>query len=84
MTNRVRRDFTEDFRREASARLVTRARLLVSYRTYRQISVRNPLPLVFRAFGARCPRATLAPLIWRIDFDDAGSYTLRHGRGIPT
>ena len=32
---------------------------LVSYRTYRQLSVWNPPPLVIRAFGAHCHKRTL-------------------------
>ncbi len=43
-----------DLCHEASARPVTRTKLLVSYRTYRQLSVWIPPPLVFRAFGAHC------------------------------
>ncbi len=47
-----------DLCHEASARPVTRTKLLVSYRTYRQLSVWIPPPLVFRAFGAHCQSRT--------------------------
>jgi hypothetical protein len=36
----------------------TRTKLLVSYRINRQLSVWNPHPLVFRAFGAHCHKPT--------------------------
>jgi len=49
-----------DLRHEASARPVTQTKPLVSYRTYRQLSVWIPPPLVFRAFGAHCQFATFA------------------------
>ncbi len=54
-----RTDAQGDLCHEASARPVTRTKLLVSYRTYRQLSVWNLPPLVFRAFGAHCQTRTL-------------------------
>ena len=44
---------------------------LVSYRTYRQLSVWNPPPLVIRAFGAHCHERTLAKI---------GAKVVSHGR----
>ncbi len=39
---------------------------LVSYRTYRQLSVWNPPPLVIRAFGAHCHKRTLPSVCYML------------------